>query len=102
MDQPPNNQPSDHDLLIRLDTKLEGVSKQIQSVRDDTIDRIADLQRDKLESKEFEKYCETTEKELTRIESERKERDGDIEKRMRWENASCTWPSESCSSSRQF
>lgn len=44
---------TDHDLLIRIDTRQEGMDKEVRLLRDDTNNKILGLQTNKLERQEF-------------------------------------------------
>lgn len=55
-DQTQTQQFSDHDLLIRLDTRLENLECEMRAMRDGTRDDIKTLQLSKLESKDFDSY----------------------------------------------
>ncbi len=52
----------DHDLLIRIDEKVEGLTKDLKEMRDNAITRIDRLESDKLDRVAFEdrrKECDT-------------------------------------------
>jgi len=46
----------DHDLLIRLDTKVDGLAAEIKTLRDDTLTRIANLEVTRVERDQFESF----------------------------------------------
>lgn len=66
MDTPPSN-PNDHDLLIRLDTKVGGVLEEIRLLRDGSDKRIEQLADKKLDRSEFITYKEDHEKDGNKI-----------------------------------
>lgn len=48
----------DHDLLVRLETKMEGVSKDIKEIKDNSAERLNRLEDGKVDKSEFKTYCE--------------------------------------------
>lgn len=56
-----NSQTSnDHDLLIELKTLMGGVKTDIQDLKEGTSKRIDDLEKEKIDKKEFDEYKKTT------------------------------------------
>ena len=56
-------QTTDHDLLIRLDEKVDGLSKDIKDLKDNLASRVAHLEDEKMSKEEFlilKKQCEDT------------------------------------------
>lgn len=64
--------PNDHDLLIRVDTKLESLTHEVRLMRDGAAERLNYVELNKLNIKIFEEYKEEVE-----------EREKDHEVRMR-------------------
>ena len=57
---------TDHDLLIRLDTRMGGLETEMRLMRDNTVSDIKELKSDKLDRNEFSDY--KIQNELTRRE----------------------------------
>ncbi len=55
----------DHDLLIRLDQRVENLTTEIRSMRDDAVQRLAKVEALMVERKEFEEYKRTFALEMT-------------------------------------
>lgn len=49
----------DHDLLIRLDQKVDLLTDAIKDIKDDTINRVQKLEDTKLDKEAFEKYVKS-------------------------------------------
>lgn len=62
---------SDHDLLIRLDTKMDMLTQETKQTHRSIFDRLTDVERDKLDFSEFKLFLE-------RFDEERKKSDGRI------------------------
>lgn len=56
MDSPPPLNLTDHDLLIRLDTRMSNLTDEMRLLRDGTTGDIKDLKENKLDRREFEEY----------------------------------------------
>lgn len=67
-------QGDDHDLLIRVDTRLETLIKEVQLMRDGTKEQIRNLEVNKLDINTFSTYISSKEK-------------SDSEARRDWEEA---------------
>ncbi len=49
-------QEKDHDLLIRLDQKMDGLTEEFRFLRDNYAQRLADVEHNKVDVIEFQKY----------------------------------------------
>jgi hypothetical protein len=47
----------DHDLLIQLNTRVEGIKEDIKDLKDGTAKRITDLENGKADKKDFDDLC---------------------------------------------
>jgi len=74
---------NDHDLLIRLDENVRNLTLEVKKLGDDSIKKLNTLEASKLDRSDFDTFKLGLEKELARIESERKSADRDNEVRMR-------------------
>lgn len=73
----------DHDLLIRLDTRVEGLILAIQSLNDNTIKRLEDVESQKAGRDELNVILEGFTKNIEKEEKQRIEADQNIDLRMR-------------------
>lgn len=62
MDNLPHTSLTDHDLLIRVDTRLGGLETEMRLLRDGTHSDIKDLKEHKLDKSEFSTYKQDLEK----------------------------------------
>ena len=51
-----DNSMADHDLIIRLDTKMDLLTKTVGQLKDDTVGRIVRIESDKLDRADFEDF----------------------------------------------
>ena len=59
MDQQTQLSTNDHDLLIRLDARMQSMTMEIRMANDNTSQRLAVVEAGKLDRKEFEDYKRT-------------------------------------------
>lgn len=57
----------DHDLLIRLDTKVDGLTAEIKTLRDDTIGRVVKLENGKVDRGDFDEFKKYLAKEIAMV-----------------------------------
>lgn len=72
MENNPQNT-NDHDLLIRLDTKMDMLTQETKQTHRSIFDRLTDVEREKLDFSEFKLFLE-------RFDEERKKADGNFKK----------------------
>lgn len=58
---------TDHDLLIRLDTRMQNITDEMRLLRDGTTGDIKDLKEKKLDRRDFEEYKRDHENESEKI-----------------------------------
>lgn len=73
----------DHDLLIRLDEKVEGLTKAIVELNSNTLRRLEEVENGKAGRDELNVLLDTLSKAITREETSRVNADRDVETRMR-------------------
>lgn len=73
----------DHDLLIRLDEKVEGLTKAIVELNSNTLRRLEDVENNKAGRDELNTMLDNITKSLNKEESSRVSTDKDLETRMR-------------------
>lgn len=92
--QTQNNSTADHDLLIRLDQKVESLTKAITDLNDNTLKRLDVVEKEKADRVDIDKLAEDLRNHIRSVEqnfkdelAEEKQRrmdcDKDIETRMR-------------------
>ncbi len=64
---------TDHDLLIRLDQRVAGMTAEIRKMSDDSVQRLLTVEVNKLDRKDFEEYRKTFSEELKTAFQTRKE-----------------------------
>lgn len=77
------NLKGDHDLLIRLDEKVEGLTKAIVELNSNTLRRLEDVENTKAGRDELNVVLDTLNKAIAREEASRVTADRDVETRMR-------------------
>lgn len=73
----------DHDLLIRLDEKVEGLTKAIVELNSNTLRRLEEVENNKAGRDELNVLLDTLSKAINREETSRVAADRDVETRMR-------------------
>lgn len=58
---------TDHDLLIRLDTNVQNLTREVAGLRDNTIARMTSLETYKLDKTVFDSYKEENEKAVSAL-----------------------------------
>ncbi len=53
-------QQSDHDLLIRVDEKLDGLSSEVKGLKDNLVKRVESLERTKFDEIKHDVFCKDT------------------------------------------
>jgi hypothetical protein len=51
---------SDHDLLIRVDEKLDGLSSEVKGLKDNLVKRVEFLERSKFDEAKHDVFCRDT------------------------------------------
>lgn len=82
MDQP-NSSTADHDLLIRLDTKVENLTKAIEELNKNTIARLAAVEDGKADKEELTQAVYDLKALIKEEKVARETADADFEKRTR-------------------
>lgn len=80
---PKDNSTADHDLLIRLDTKVENLTKAIEDLNKNTLGRIKEVEDNKADRDELHAAVEEFRTSIKEEKEARAACDTDIEKRMR-------------------
>lgn len=73
----------DHDLLIRVDQKVEGLIATIKELSDNTLGRLQAVENEKADREELRNIAETFSKGLDAEKAERRASEADTENRMR-------------------
>lgn len=58
-DQKSNIDLKDHDLLIRVDTKVDGLGREISGIRNDLAGRLGKVENNKVDKEDFENFKKT-------------------------------------------
>lgn len=62
-----NTKNSDHDILIRLDTKVDNLTTELVMLRDNTTARVNELHTTKLDANSFKDFLAVYERELKEV-----------------------------------